>query len=89
MPFKFRTHTRKLWLSYVLVWLAPLLMSACSVRPIVPSCPKPVVPADLMQPIPEQGHYRKRLDQILAPNSTSSPTKPTASLSSSEPSAIF
>lgn len=49
----------------------PLVLSACASRPTCPPPrPMPEPPADLMQPAPEEGSFRRRLDEISGQNST-------------------
>ena len=62
--------------AYALLPLAALALSGC----VTPrQCPAPEPPpAELMIPAPQEGSFRKRLDEISAPPSTPRPNEPTS-----------
>lgn len=63
--------------------LALCLLALCGCAQIPRQCPppeKPIAPnPDLMQPVPPQGWFRQRLDEILDRTFTPSSTAPTSS----------
>lgn len=66
--------TRPNWQRCALL-LFPLLSYGCAHQPVCPSVDRyPSAGADLLQPPPEPGAFRKELEAIIAKGRTSDPT---------------
>lgn len=61
--------------AYALLLPVALALSGCATPQACPA-PEPP-PAELMIPAPQEGSFRRRLDEISAPPSTPRPNEPT------------
>ena len=84
-----KTHRKVTWMNWLCfaLGLSLVLLCGCVSRPVLQDCPKPIpAPAEFLQPLPEPGWFSRRLEEILAQTSDTSPTSlMNSSLSAEEP----